>query len=326
MSSPVLSYKKPSQKREKSTNEHDSSATSPVVAQNPNLSQDGSTHSPNLDSSTRKVLSRRKALQEFYHLQQQEQQKRLNSEGVTSEGAIPVTNPPSPEVNRKESITKGVDFDDPDQFHQFIRNTPVQDILKLRNSITTNLNSHDSEKKAIIYDNYYELIKLNETLQSLSKPITPPKQEQTFKGLNITADVDEDKNVLNNKDSLLSCLADLQDFVTTKSKAYHGNFPEVISKLQSQYQTSGDQEGPEDNASIQGVVDQNDEVLTFPESLNKSTLVEEINYLLNTKKVISDSNRESLRSQIDTMVKKLGGNDELLVLQLNSIKRSLATL
>lgn len=83
-----------------------------------------------LPATARKVLLRRRALQEFYSLKETEAQ---------------------PSVDVEELIKTG----------------DAAELLRVRNQAAGRLNLHDLQKKLIIYDNYYELIKLNNVLSQL---------------------------------------------------------------------------------------------------------------------------------------------------------------
>lgn len=361
--SQVLSYKKPSLRREKpdkripSSSELNTSSprlpasneTQSSSPQNPVFQVDLAPPSPGIDSPSnahsgvRHVLSRRKALQEFYHLQQQQQQKQQEqqqqqthkdteqdqqsySQDVQSSTLNPQDSSSfNTSSSRKESLTRGINFDDTEQFEQFIKNTPIQDILKLRNSITTNLNSHDSERKAIIYDNYYELIKLNETLGSLSKPMVPSDDVNNFVGFKKTSTADEaqikDTKIASNKSSLLDSLDDLQQFISNRTKTYHGNFPDVIKNLQQEYQDAPDSK---DDSSVHGILNETDEILKFPDSIDKSRLITEINQILSNNINMEQSKKAQLNAEIEKIISNLNPEkDELLIVQLRSIKNSL---
>ena len=70
-----------------------------------------------------------------------------------------------------------------------IKTAPIEEILKIRNDLSAKLNSSNQTKKSIIYDNYYELIKLSNTLSDLST--SKPRKKSVSTGLKIFAD-DED--------------------------------------------------------------------------------------------------------------------------------------
>ncbi|KAG7703354.1 hypothetical protein KL929_004739 [Ogataea haglerorum] len=94
------------------------------------------------------VSSRRKALKEFYRLQEQGQQQ-LESAQLGHE-----------ETAEKPELTlENVD--------EFIRNSDFKKLLETENDITEELNSNQAEIKSIIYNNYYELIKISDVLMEL---------------------------------------------------------------------------------------------------------------------------------------------------------------
>ncbi|CAN3376646.1 hypothetical protein DIURU_004434 [Diutina rugosa] len=100
-----------------------------------------------------KKTSRRRALQEFYNIDKKES----SSESVVAEST------PDPDPDPIPTI---------DDIDTFVKTKPIQEILATRNRIAGRLNSQESQKKSIIYDNYYELIKLSQTLATLEKPST----------------------------------------------------------------------------------------------------------------------------------------------------------
>ncbi|KAG7797353.1 hypothetical protein KL944_004838 [Ogataea haglerorum] len=94
------------------------------------------------------VSSRRKALKEFYRLQEQGQQQ-LESAQLGHEEA----------AEEPELTLENVD--------EFIRNSDFKKLLETENDITEELNSNQAEIKSIIYNNYYELIKISDVLMEL---------------------------------------------------------------------------------------------------------------------------------------------------------------
>ncbi|CAH6718999.1 hypothetical protein CLIB1444_01S19218 [[Candida] jaroonii] len=273
-----LSYKKP---------RNDSRSTSPQVAQAELPATPTGSNSPVIkNDSTRKVSSRRKALQEFYHLQKQQNQEVPTIE-VQSEA--PQT------TDRKQSITNGIDFDDAESFKAYVKNTPIEDILKLRNTITGDLNSHDSEKKAIIYDNYYELIKLNDTLKNISNP-KPTNIMDTSEKLDHNA--------------ILTTLKELETFVDD-NKVFNNPFPKVLDELQKDY----DGADMASTASVDGIIESDN----IADSIDRTQLIKEVNLLLSGPIQSNDK----VSQKIESMIKSLKPSDELLINQLKSIQASL---
>lgn len=271
-----LSYKKP---------RNDGSA-SPRVPDQRTGGSGSSSPANNKPTETRKVSSRRKALQEFYHLQKQ------NQETPDPETASEPTK--APNTDRKQSITNGIDFDDAESFKTYVKNTPIEEILKLRNTITGDLNSHDLEKKAIIYDNYYELIKLNDTLKNISNP-KPASFMDTEQKLDHNA--------------ILGTLKDLETFVDN-NKVFNNTFPEVLDELQKDY----DGTDMASTASVDPIVQSDNDI----ESIDRTQLIKEVDLLLS-----SPLKGEKISKKIDVMIKSLKPSDELLINQLKSIQASL---
>lgn len=289
MSSPVLSYKKPRKEDAESVPEQ-----------------------------TRKV-SRRKALQEFYHIQQQKAQEASGS-GTTNETkdtTSELTNTTNETAQNTTKVANETSTDTPTDtelpdlsnqaaFEHYIKTTTINDILKLRNTVTNDLNSHELEKKSIIYDNYYELIKLNKTLQNLSNPAVP-KDTKIVTGLN---HLDDDKVTIDRK-YISTSLNDLKEFFDKKAATYNDTFPNVISNLLSEFNDS------QSTASVMAI---NETTEIIPDNIDKASLVAEINLLLDAKQ-LDESKRLQIKSKIDELVKKL--NDQLFILQLYDIKETL---
>lgn len=292
MTSPVLSYKKPN-------------AKSPVALPPPEINVSLASLEPETTQpKTRKVLSRRKALQEFYHIQQQrKQQEEANTTIDTTTEEV------EPNRLRTESVSKKVNVDDPELLANYVKTTPIEEILSLRNSITSNLNSHDLEKKSIIYDNYYELIKLNQTLQNLSNPTSVDVAENSFTGLK-----NLDKPELKvDKNFIFDALNDLKNFLDNKASVYNDEFQNVIGKFDMQ--TSD----VDSTSSVRAVVD---ETIVFLDSVDKKQLTKDINLLLSGN--IEESKGPEIKKQLQEMKGKLDpSKDQLLILQLGSIEDNL---
>lgn len=99
--------------------------------------------------ATRKVLERRRKLQEFYHLEAQKHDADAPTAPVTVDNCLQL-------------------LDDPPRLAAYLAATPIEEILKLRNAVAHQVSAHDSAKKSIIYDNYHELIQLSHVLGELS--------------------------------------------------------------------------------------------------------------------------------------------------------------
>lgn len=296
----VLSYKKPStasSRQQSSTPSHPSSPLpkSPV-------------ESPRIPSATtsRQVLSRRKALQDFYNIHHQEQD--THKEELASKPLI------------SSSETKhNVNFNDPEELSKYMKSTPVEEILKLRNSITNKLNSHDLAKKSIIYDNYYELIKLSQILGDLSKPKSVAK-ENVLDGLGIFTNPPSELHTKTkeiNDHDLDSIFTDLSKFINEDVQQFNTEFETVVKNLQKDFDSCDNDSA----SSIKGIAE-NPEIEKFPQSINKQQLVKEINLLLDQDpKNVKQESKSKILNDIQDILKLLNvHHDELLILQLNKLK------
>lgn len=299
---PVLSYKKPSSA---SSRQHQSSTPSHPSSPLPKSQFE----SPRISSATtsRQVLSRRKALQDFYNIHHQESQD-TNIEELVSK----------PLISSSET-THNVNFNDPEQLSKFMKSTPVEEILKLRNSITNKLNSHDLAKKSIIYDNYYELIKLSQILGDLSKP-KPVAKENALDGLGIFTNPPNElktKTKEINDHDLDSIFTDLSKFINEDVQQFNTEFETVIKNLQKDF----DNDDNDSASSIKGIAE-NSEIDKFPESINKQQLVKEVNLLLDEDaKNVKQESKNKILNDIQDILKSLNvHHDELLILQLNKLK------
>lgn len=104
---------------------------------------------------------RRNALKEYYKLKELEAKKRSSGAGDGAKTA-----------SRQDALRDN-DSDDTDNLQAPIEEIDINsqdfsDILKKTNKITTSINFINSNIKNIVYNNYYELIKLNEFLKSLN--------------------------------------------------------------------------------------------------------------------------------------------------------------
>lgn len=293
---PVLSYKKPSSassRQQSSTPSHPSSPLPKSQFESPRISS---------ATTSRQVLSRRKALQDFYNIHHQESQDTNIEELISS-----------------SETTNNVNFNDPEQLSKFMKSTPVEEILKLRNSITNKLNSHDLAKKSIIYDNYYELIKLSQILGDLSKP-KPVAKENTLDGLGIFTNPPNElktKTKEINDHDLDSIFTDLSKFINEDVQQFNTEFETVVKSLQKDF----DNDDNDSASSMKGIAE-NSEKDKFPESINKQQLVKEVNLLLDEDpKNVKQESKNKILNDIQDILKSLNvHHDELLILQLNKLK------
>lgn len=304
MSSPVLSYKKPSGAKSRGTSSPQPNSPSLALPNSP----PSKPNSPRIESSGahagRKVLSRRRALQDFYNIQQQEQDQKQQQEAA-------------PESPKKNGNKLKLDLADPEQLQKFVQESSIKDILKLRNSITNDLNSHDLARKSIIYDNYYELIKLNQVLGDLTRTKTvvePDSSSKALESLKIYTLSELAPKQTISDDYIENIFADLTMFVDEETSLYNKSFKEIVEDFQQ------DAMETESSSSVKPIVQ---EAVKFPSSVDKTQLVKEINVLLGNDSIKRDP--ELSQNYLDHIQKILKGldhqKDELLILQLNELKR-----
>lgn len=315
--SPILSYKKPSH------NNNSSQRVASSAPSTPNLSQPdspiGSQHfqlsspPPPLDSprssstasfvTTRKVSSRRKALQEFYHLNENSNGN-LNSSSVsTTPGVI--------------TSVENLDISNPENIDNMIKNSPIEDILRLRNSISSKLNSSNQTKKSIIYDNYYELIKLSNTLADLSTAKLIKKKDSSLPFKLYEAEEENDANNVTKgttkEEYVDKTLDELSEFVLHEGDKFNGSFNEVLDKLNCSIAS--------DSASILTLKEDDQDQL---EQAPKQEIIDHINYILNLthEKELDENTKEKALEDIRNILKN-NPNNEILALQLNKLENIL---
>ncbi|PSK40793.1 hypothetical protein C7M61_000448 [Candidozyma pseudohaemuli] len=203
-STPVLSYKKRTQRQDGKNAAQDPNLGSRLPRISTQSISSSAPESPSAPSTptlggSRKVSSRRKALQDFYKLHQEK------AEGSNEAPATP-SEPKEEEEKTTEEATLTEDLDDPSNIEEFIKTASASQLLKVRNKASGKLNFHDSEKKSIIYDNYYELIKLNQVLSDLSgkerkRPVLDEEQKDVVTDEHLQKAMDELTTFLNDKAS-----------------------------------------------------------------------------------------------------------------------------
>lgn len=315
-STPVLSYKKPSTVN-KSNSESNSSSHSPTpVASKPGTPRLSSSSNTSTGVNTgRKILSRRKALQEFYHIQGLQKSEKLENDNTNQ----------NKEAKQDNDNKQKIDFTNPDTLRQFVKESSIEEILKVRNSITNDLNSHDSAKKSIIYDNYYELIKLNQVLGDLSKSKVPSEPVQSNEDINkgfknLSLQVNEKANKPSayqiSETYLDDVFNDLSSFIKQQSDQFDHPFEKVIENLQQ------DMDDSVSNSSITGIIEK-EPVPKYLKNINKEELIKELTALMgNARLVQDDSVKKTYKESIQKVLKTLDNEkDELLILQLNDLKK-----
>lgn len=167
--SETISYKKPSKK---TTSQIPTSPTvnqAAVTLSESNLPIEKSKGAERSQSGTGvgSSSSRRKALKDFYKLQELQKQElaQVGKEGSDiqkdAEGA---KTDKANEPKETKIPPKVLSLDNIDDF---LAETDFIKLVEIENEITDALNSNQSEIKSIIYNNYYELIKINDVLKNL---------------------------------------------------------------------------------------------------------------------------------------------------------------
>lgn len=323
--SPILSYKKPNKDQTTATATASTTPT-PRTSFSPSLSSTASnTASPQLPPHTpqpRKISSRRKALQEFYHLQQSQSNQRKNNEGENGNNEQDKSTE-EPDDNSVNTEVQPSSLKTAEDVEQFIKTSSTKDILKLRNKIQLQLSSSSQKKKEIIYDNYYELIKLSNMLGDLSEskrlvanipPVQDSEKIDSLSGFKIFSQTDDSNGPEVSIDTYLEeVLNDLSNFnQSTIKKFTTGGFDDVLNRLDR----SSDR--AESNASMVGVY--NDTTVdSIPDDVNKSDIINQISYILELpNQQLEESEKVEAESKIDKIIQSTAS--EALKLQLNTIK------
>ncbi|CDK28727.1 unnamed protein product [Kuraishia capsulata CBS 1993] len=128
-------------------------------------------HKKGIKITSNLSTNRRQALKEFYKLQESQKQRlqELAEERAEAQPVQPTeiqqatTDEPDDGPN---TDTKEPSLED---FEEFVKSSEFKTLLKVENKICEELNSNQSEIKSIIYNNYYELIKINDVLLNMKK-------------------------------------------------------------------------------------------------------------------------------------------------------------
>lgn len=217
---PVLSYKKRQNKTPpllEPQNPNSNAEKTPVLASpNTPLSAPGT---PTLGSN-RKVLNRRKALQDFYKMN-----AAIAGENNDIEAAPETAE--SGEGNEKNEESSDFDADkllsqlsNDEAMREFLKTASSHEILRARNAAADKLNFHDLERKSIIYNNYSELIKLNQILADVFDEKRPGSEFDH---------VDETSTVTHK--TIDDYLAGLAGFLETEAAVFNQDFASVVDSL-----------------------------------------------------------------------------------------------
>lgn len=295
-STPQLSYKKPS------NNSPRIQSTSSISIQGSSESSPSST--PNI-GATRKI-SRRKALQDYYKIENDQREGDKPLEQPDAEKPFDQKEGDESFDHKKEDKLWDQNSKLPvneDDLQLFLQTSSMEEILKLRNNVSGTQSSQDLEKKEIIYDNYYELIKLNETLSNISNQSLKKSQSSSLI-------VQQEEKLSDNY--VDETLQQLSHFIATDVHKFSDDFRNVLKNL--------NQHEADDGASVTTIVE-SEEII--PENVDKFKLLQEINFLL-SKTPINQDLKPKLELEIHSILEKLDHkNEELLILQLNDIKKRL---
>lgn len=118
------------------------------------------------------IREQREALKNFYNL------KDTNNTENNNAGEIPDAENTDDTTRNVSMLHKnsssysigGIDPSSIEDMDEFISTESYTDILQVENKVLDKLNSAKSEIKSTIYNNYYELIKINNVLADLLKP------------------------------------------------------------------------------------------------------------------------------------------------------------
>ncbi|CCH46024.1 Vacuolar protein sorting-associated protein [Wickerhamomyces ciferrii] len=232
---------------------------------------------------------RRNALKEYYKLKKQEkEQKNVQQENK----------PVRDEDSDGEEITAEAPVDDID-----FLNVDFKDLVKDTNKLTSSINLINSSIKNIIYNNYYELIKLNDFLKDLNE-------------LDLSKLIVEDQNKENQHSDALNLLNDsIQDPTAASVKSlnfdsYEGDgfvkLKSLMNEIESLDNYSIQRQKP--NKTNDGVATSITSMLNFtnenlPNEQVRGDIRRKIDGLVT--KVKDDKNKEPLLRQLEEMQVKL---------------------
>ncbi|KAI5956962.1 hypothetical protein KGF54_000581 [Candida jiufengensis] len=318
-STPILSYKKPSKEPTPASNvSTPRSSYSPNLPSNSNFTKAKDQQVPQPQQTTRKISSRRKALQEFYHLQQSQQSSQSN----TSTNETISTDNGESTLIKNELIESPQHSNEPklssiEDVEMFVKNSSNKDILVYRNKIQSQLDSSNQRKKEIIYDNYYELIKLSKMLEDITDtskkiPSTRENQVNELTGFKIYENDEQTHNSDSTDEYINDILQELSDFNSNQiSNFTDGGFKEVIKRL------NANQDRSLSSASMAGIYNES-EIENLSEE-EKSKIINQLNYILSLPDLeLSLEEQSKAESLIDKILES--NTNEVLNLQLNTIK------
>lgn len=165
-------------------------------------------------SPENKAKSRRRALKDFYRLRDK-QQKELSRITDTETAEKKQDADTTIEKKRRPSIGRILDLK-PDTFDEYVSQVDFIQLLKKEDEILDQLGNDQSEVKSIVYNNYYELIKINDILMNIKDQ--NEKKIQSSGGKNVEDDL---KTVTNNLESLKKLDQEMMDDYRVKEEEVH---------------------------------------------------------------------------------------------------------
>lgn len=268
------------------------SHTSPSIP-NPPLSPSPNTETPTSYKKPLRIRSqqsekRRNALKEYYKLK--EQQESLEASTSVAPGNTPL---PDALGDDEDDLEKEITEDRPISEIDLSK-AEFKDVLKQTNRLSTFINLINSNIKNIIYNNYYELIKLNDFLKDLNE-LSLDK---------VTKAEDEKKDVL--------------DFLNMKKNDIDDNTPVTLD-------TQGLDKLRQLMHKIE-VMDQNE--YTKVATKNDTSVTSGISTLIQLRDdnlTLKESYKDQLKEKLTIWIDQLKKNDgqQGLIRQLEDVKRSL---
>lgn len=233
----MLSYKKPS-KAPKSK--------SPATIDS---AKDDTSTVPN-HPTQRVVLSRRRALQDFYNLPQANQGSidHTSETPTETQGQSLQTVQAEEKENYEHASDSHLDnislqvaqLNDPVELDNFIKRLDVGELLKIRNHISNGLNQHDLEKKSMVYDNYSELIKLSDTLAALNDG-----KGENNAGFSLYS---EETIPLVTSNYIDTVFTELTSILETDASVFNQEFQKVVETISANF------DGADSLASLNGIM------------------------------------------------------------------------
>lgn len=227
---------------------------------------------------------RRKALKEYYKLKKQE--KELKESQGPKERKDSVHDIDSDGEVTEGHLVKEIDF----------LNSDFKDLVKDTNTLTSSINLINSSIKNIIYNNYYELIKLNEFLKDLNE-------------LDLSKLIIQDEDNKTNKKDALNLLNDTMDNASVKSIKLDGG--DGFTKLKS----------------LMSEIEELDkkEIKSNTELSNNKVAENITSYLKIEKKEDISEAKDEIKSNIEKLIAQVKGQEdkETLLRQLEEIQKKL---